>query len=52
MNEKTKILIMFLLLNGDKEVRYGHSIERSSELTPEEFTTENGVIFLDTYEGM
>ncbi len=52
MNEETRKLIMFLLLNMDKEVRYGQSFERAQTLTPEDFTVENGVLYLDTYEGL
>lgn len=52
MNEETKKLIMFLLLHADKEIRYGYSIERSSVLASECFEIRDGVLYLDTYEGM
>lgn len=52
MNEKTRKLIMFLLLHGDMEVRWGQSVERSTVMEPDNFAEIDGVIFLDTYEGM
>lgn len=52
MNTEIDLLIQFLIENRDKEVVFGHSLERSCELTSDKFEITGNYLFLNTYEGM